>query len=80
MNKKCEICWEEPATIECDDGIWRYDNCTIDAGYSYLVDEREKKSLVNIFSKEEDEDNEEDDLFEEFEELEEDEEEEDGED
>jgi ribosomal protein L37AE/L43A len=61
MNKKCEICWVEPATIECDDGVWRCDNCAISAGYAYLVDERKKKSLVDIFTEDEDEDNEEDD-------------------
>ena len=57
MNKKCEICWEEPATIECDDGIWRCDNCAISAGYAYLVDEKD-----DLFQELEEDEEEEDDF------------------
>jgi len=46
---KCEICWEEPASIECDDGVWRCPDCAILAGYAYLVDdyckERQEEDL-----------------------------------
>lgn len=56
MNRKCEVCWEEPATIECDDSIWRCDNCAISAGYAYLVDE--KDDLFEELEEDEEDDNE----------------------
>jgi len=73
MNKKCEICWEKPALLQCDNLLYLCKNCAISAGYNYQVYNLKDKSIYD----DEDENNEEDDLFEEDKELEEDEEEED---
>ena len=42
MNKpyKCELCDIEEAVIECDDGLWRCADCTILAGYGYLIKDK----------------------------------------